>query len=121
MSWIIIIFSLLCYAEGLISLFWSGKYKKILKVTLSEAPLKTLGIFLSVLGILIVRAAYDCRLPLPLSVIGSVVFVQGICGLLLSEKFIRRIIAWWIDLPLWVYRFWGLGMFAVGTLSILCK
>ncbi|MFH1378681.1 MAG: hypothetical protein ABII23_00245 [bacterium] len=97
------------------------KYKKILNTTLPEAPLKTLGIFLSVLGILLVRASYDCRHPLPVSIIGSLVFVQGILGIIISEKLNRRIIAWWIDLPLWVYRIWGMGMVAAGTLCVLSK
>ncbi len=90
-------------------------------MTLPEAPVRAMGVFFGVIGLLIFYASKMCRFPYPVAMVGGAVFVQGITGMILPEAVIRRFIVFVIRIPLWGYKIWGVCMLSVGILFLYCR
>lgn len=102
---------LLAMASPALMLRFAGRFQ-------TQAGLWAAMVIRLVMGVVLILAAPDSRVPQALRILGAIVFVSGVITPFIGVERVKRIIAWWTARPVIFQRGWASIALAFGAFIV---
>lgn len=118
MTILVMIFGLLLIAMGLTAMISPGLLLRYSDQFLTQTGLYAAMIIRLVMGVVLILAAPETRVPQALTVFGVIIFISGVITPLIGLERARRMVAYITSKPLTFQRVWASMALAIGLFLI---
>lgn len=121
MNWFILILGYFWAALGIITILFTKTIRKYYGVFIEENHPKSMGALALLVGGLLISSGSGHRLYILIFLLGLTQIIKGIFLLFGSKETVNRLINWWLNTSMVIYRLWGLlttlmGLALIATL-----
>ena len=118
MSWFILLLGYFWIILGIGTIFFAGAARKYYGIFIEGNHPKSMGALALLVGGLLISSGTESKFYLLIFILGLIQLVKGIFLLFGHPDRVQRLINWWLNTSLIIYRLWGLATLIMGLVLI---